>query len=45
MEKIATRFVHVAAFFDPDEIYEGLINAELLSRDVLDGKERTLSHE
>ena len=41
-EEIATRFVHAAAFFDPDEIYEGLINAELLSRDVLDGKEREL---
>ena len=40
--EIATRFVHAAAFFDPDEIYEGLINAELLSRDVLDGKEREL---
>ena len=38
--EIATRFVHAAAFFDPDEIYEGLINAELLSRDVLDGNER-----
>ena len=37
--EIATRFVHAAAFFDPDEIYEGLIKAELLSRDVLDGKE------
>ena len=40
--EIATRFVHAAAFFDPDEIYEGLINAELLSRDVLDGNEREL---
>lgn len=40
--EIATRFVRAAAFFDPDEIYEGLINAELLSRDVLDGKERKL---
>lgn len=40
--EIATRFVQAAAFFDPDEIYEGLINAELLSRDVLDGKEREL---
>ena len=40
--EIATRFVHAAAFFDPDEIYEGLINAELLSRDVLDGKEGEL---
>ena len=40
--EIATRFVHAAAFFDPDEIYEGLINAELLSRDVLDEKEREL---
>ena len=40
--EIATRFVRAAAFFDPDEIYEGLINAELLSRDVLDGKEREL---
>ena len=34
--------MRAAAFFDPDEIYEGLINAELLSRDVLDGKERKL---
>ena len=40
--EIATRFVQAAAFFDPDEIYEGLINAELLSRDVLDGNEREL---
>ena len=40
--EVATRFVHAAAFFDPDEIYEGLINAELLSRDVLDGKEGEL---
>ena len=40
--RIATRFVHAAAFFDPDEIFEGLINAEQLSRDVLDGKEREL---
>ena len=40
--EIATRFVHAAAFFDPDEIHEGLINAELLSLDVLDGKEREL---
>ena len=40
--EIATRFVHAAAFLDPDEIYEGLINAELLSRNVLDGKEREL---
>ena len=40
--EIATRFVHAAAFFDPDEIYEGLINTEQLSRDVLDGKEREL---
>ena len=40
--RIGTRFVHAAAFFDPDEIFEGLINAEQLSRDVLDGKEREL---
>ena len=40
--EVATRFVHAAAFFDPDEIHEGLINAELLSRDVLDEKEREL---
>ena len=40
--RIATRFVHAAAFFDPDEIFEGLINAEQLSRDVLDGKEKEL---
>ena len=40
--EIATRFVHAAAFFDPDEIHEGLINAELLSRVVPDGKKREL---
>ena len=40
--EVATRFVHAAAFFDPDEIHKGLINAELLSRDVLDEKEREL---
>ena len=40
--EIATRFVHAAAFFDPDEIHEGLINAELLSRVVPDGKKRKL---
>ena len=33
--EIATRFVHAAAFLDPDEIYEGLINAEMLSSDVV----------
>ena len=38
----ATRLVHAAAFFDRDEIHEGLINAELLSLDVLDGKEREI---
>ena len=40
--EIATRFVHAAAFFDPDEIHEGLINAELLSRVVPDGKKKEL---
>ena len=33
--EIATRFVHAAAFLDPDEIYEGLINAVILSSDVV----------
>ena len=41
--EIATRFVHVAAFLDPDEIYEGLINAELLlATDVVVEKKREL---
>ena len=40
--EIATRFVHAAAFFDPDEIHEGLINAVLLSRFVPDGKKKDL---
>ena len=40
--EIATRFVHAAAFFDPDEIHEGLINALLLSRFVPDGKKKDL---
>ena len=40
---IATRFVHAAAFLNPDEIHEGLISAELLSPDVQDaGKKREL---
>ena len=40
--EIATRFVHAAAFFDPDEIHEGLINAVLLSRFVPDGNKKNL---
>ena len=40
--EIATRFVHAAAFFDPDEIHEGLINAVLLSRFVPDGNKEDL---
>ena len=40
--EIATRFVHVAAFLDPDEIHEGLINAELLSPDDADEKKKEL---
>ena len=40
--EIATIFVHAAAFFDPDEIHEGLINALLLSRFVPDGKKNDL---
>ena len=40
--EIATRFVHVAAFLDPDEIHEGLINAELLSPDAADEKKKEL---
>ena len=40
--EIATRFVHAAAFFDPDEIHEGLINAVLLSPFVPDGKKKDL---
>ena len=40
---VATRFVHAAAFLNPDEIHEGLISAELLSPDVPDaGKKREL---
>ena len=38
--EIAIRFVHAAAFLDPDEIYEGLINAELLSPDAADEKKK-----
>ena len=41
--EIATRFVHAAAFLDPDEIYEGLINAEMLSSDVVSENKRELS--
>ena len=38
---VATRFVHSAAFLNPDEIHEG--HAELLSPDVPDaGKKREL---
>ena len=38
---VATRFVHAAAFLNPDEIYEG--HAELFSPDVPDaGKKREL---
>ena len=40
--EVATRFVHAAAFFDPDEIHEGLINAELLSSVLPDEKKREL---
>lgn len=40
--EIATRFVHAAAFLDPDEIHEGLINAELLSPDAADEKKKEL---
>ena len=40
--EIATRFIHAAAFLDPDEIHEGLINAKLLSGDVPDGKKKEL---
>ena len=40
--EIATRFVHAAAFFDPDEIHEGLINTVLLSRLVPDEKRKDL---
>ena len=40
--EVATRFVHAAAFFDPDEIHEGLINAELLSSVLPDEKNREL---
>ncbi|CAH3046376.1 unnamed protein product [Pocillopora meandrina] len=40
---VATRFVHASAFLNPDEIHEGLINAELSSPDVPDaGKKREL---
>ena len=38
--EIAIRFVHAAAFLDPDEIHEGLINAELLSPDAADEKKK-----
>ena len=41
--EIATRFVQAAAFLDPDEIHEGLINAELLlATDVVAEKKREL---
>lgn len=38
--EIATRFVHTAAFLDPDEIHEGLISAEFLSHEFPAGKKR-----
>ena len=40
--EIASRFVHVAAFLDPDEIHERLINAELLSPDAADDEKKEL---
>ena len=40
--EVATRFVHAAAFLDPDEIHEGLIDAELLSTDAADEKKKEL---
>ena len=40
--EIASRFVHAAAFLDPDEIHERLINAELLSPDAADDEIKEL---
>ena len=40
--EIASRFVHAAAFLDPDEIHERLINAELLSPDAADDEKKEL---
>ena len=40
--EIATRFVHAAAFLDPDEIHERLINAELLSPAAANEKKKEL---
>ena len=41
--EIATRFVHAAAFLNPDEIDEGLISAELLATDAVAVKKGELS--
>ncbi|CAH3046382.1 unnamed protein product, partial [Pocillopora meandrina] len=43
--EIATRFVHAAAFLDPDEIDERLINAELLATDVVAERELPLRND
>ena len=43
--EIATRFVHAAAFLDPDEIDERLINAELLATDVVAERELPLMND
>ena len=40
--EIASRFVHAAAFLNPDEIHERLINAELLSPDAADDEKKEL---
>ena len=40
--EIATRFVNAAAFLDPDEIHERLINAELLSPAAANEKKKEL---
>ena len=40
--EIASRFVHAAAFLNPDEIHERLINAELLSPYAADDEKKEL---